>query len=160
MVDAQADAQPEAFGKAISYFRNRCHFAIACGELWGKISFEHSLSMLSRIAEQAVDSTASYLVRSAGLTDSRWIILALGKLSAEELNYSSDLDLICLFDMHPHADDAGDSCQPVYPPDKRAGIIAVDQHRIWGRLADRFTAPPCPKCYGDLPVRASGYQLL
>lgn len=109
VVDAQAGAQPEAFGKAISYFRNRCHFAIACGELWGKISFEHSLSMLSRIAEQAVDSTAAYLVRSAGLTDSQWIILALGKLGAEELNYSSDLDLICLFDMHPHADDADDA---------------------------------------------------
>jgi len=110
-VEAQSQSQPDEFGKAISYFRNRCHFAIACGELWGRIPFGQSLSLLSRIAGQAVETTSAYLCSSAGLSDSQWIILALGKLGAEELNYSSDLDLICLFDIdaqhnQKHADDS------------------------------------------------------
>ena len=84
---------------AISYFRNRCHFAIACGDLWGILPFETSLSLLSKVAEQAVQLVSEHLVSEAGLSKSGWIILALGKLGAEELNYSSDLDLICLFDI-------------------------------------------------------------
>ena len=104
-------AQNDDLDKAISYFRNRCHFAIACGDLWGVLAFEQSLSLLSKVAEQAVQVTSDYLVSSAGLKDSQWIILALGKLGAEELNYSSDLDLICLFDTTEMAgqNDAGEA---------------------------------------------------
>ena len=79
-------------------FRNRSHFAIALAEMFSPSSFKDSLRRLSCCAELAVSETLRYLLRPARPETSGWVVLALGKLGAEELNYSSDIDLICLHD--------------------------------------------------------------
>jgi [glutamine synthetase] adenylyltransferase / [glutamine synthetase]-adenylyl-L-tyrosine phosphorylase len=87
--------------------RSEVALLVALADLAGAWSIEQSALQLSRFAELAIDlalrtAMAPLLARgtfngtdydSCGLT-----CLALGKLGAGELNYSSDVDLIFLFD--------------------------------------------------------------
>ena len=90
----QTDSERE---QALRHWRNRSHFAIALSELWGHDDITASYQRLSLIAEQAVKGCVEHLL-SASPTGSGWVILALGKLGAGELNFSSDIDLIILHD--------------------------------------------------------------
>jgi glutamate-ammonia-ligase adenylyltransferase len=78
------------------------------GNVWDVVA---TTEALSRFAEAAVSSAAAFLLRrehdsgAIRLADtgdpargSGWILLGMGKLGAGELNYSSDIDLIVLFD--------------------------------------------------------------
>ena len=84
---------------------------VALADLAGAWSTERAMEALSVFAEMALDAAAATALRAehnAGKItladaddpqrDSGWIILAMGKLGAGELNYSSDVDLIVLFD--------------------------------------------------------------
>ena len=85
--------------RAIRKYKNKSHYVISMSELLGLMSIEESCKSLSLVAEQAIQQSASYLLKQVGIqtTDrSGWTILAMGKLGSEELNYSSDLDLISL----------------------------------------------------------------
>lgn len=81
---------------AVRLFRNRCHLTIAISELWGAMSLERSCQALSKCAQLGVYGSVDYLLNGASQIDCGWVILALGKLGAGELNYSSDIDLIVL----------------------------------------------------------------
>ncbi len=89
------------------------HFLIALCDLAGVLGGEKTTWLVSRLAIAAVQATIRFLLRDAASSDkitlknpgipeegSGWIILAMGKLGAYELNYSSDIDLIVLFDPH------------------------------------------------------------
>jgi glutamate-ammonia-ligase adenylyltransferase len=95
------------------------------GGVWDVIAVTEALS---RFAETAVASAANFLLGEAhGAGDlilpdparpaegSGWIILAMGKFGAGELNYSSDIDLIVLYD------EEGASL----PPEKDPGRLFV-----------------------------------
>ena len=85
--------------RAIRIYKNQSNFVISMSELLGLMSIEESCRILSLVAEQAIVQTTSYLLRQAGMKSTvrcGWTILAMGKLGAGELNYSSDLDLISL----------------------------------------------------------------
>ena len=95
--------------RAIRHFRGRVSFAAALGDIAGLTEMDTQFKWLSDTATCAVQETAHFLMRQAarrGLTqppqDSLsgcgWIIFAVGKLGAEELNYSSDIDLIIMHD--------------------------------------------------------------
>ena len=86
----------KSFMEAARLFRNRCHLAIACAELWEHISTETACIYLSDCAQNGVRGAVSYLLNGVPEADCGWTILALGKLGARELNYSSDIDLIAL----------------------------------------------------------------
>lgn len=99
----------DAAMKAIRQFRGRVSFAAALGDITGQTSMEMQLQWLSNAATCATGETVHYLMRHAAerglasppqddLSGSGWIIFAVGKLGAEELNYSSDIDLIILHD--------------------------------------------------------------
>jgi glutamate-ammonia-ligase adenylyltransferase len=94
LIHNQTDSDCE---RALRHWRNRSHFAIALSELWGHDDITTSYQRLSLVAEQAVRSCVEHLL-SAPSTGSGWVILALGKLGAGELNFSSDIDLIILHD--------------------------------------------------------------
>ena len=84
-------------------FRGQTSLNAAFGELTGQISIEASWALLTRAAEQGLQSAVSWLLAEAvaknQLTEARgFVVLGLGKLGAAELNYSSDIDLICLHD--------------------------------------------------------------
>ena len=83
----------------------------AVAELVGAWSLERQMAALSRFGEAALGATLRHLLRQAeskGIIalpsaaeperDSGLIVLGMGKLGGRELNYSSDIDLILLYD--------------------------------------------------------------
>lgn len=95
--------------RAIRQFRGRISFAAALGDIAGLTRMDAQFTWLSSAATCAVEETAHFLMRQAArrgvakppqddLSGCGWIIFAVGKLGAEELNYSSDIDLIIMHD--------------------------------------------------------------
>jgi glutamate-ammonia-ligase adenylyltransferase len=91
--------------------RRRVALVAALAELAGVWSLEQQTAALSRFAEAALGAALRHLLREAArkgliaLTnadqpeqDSGLIVLGIGKLGGFELNYSSDIDLIILYD--------------------------------------------------------------
>jgi len=90
------------------------HLLIALADLAGAFSVDETTGWLSRFAETSLGAAAAWILRDAhnagklALSDpaepekgSGWFFLSMGKLGAHELNYSSDIDLIVLFDPDP-----------------------------------------------------------
>ena len=91
--------------------RREAAVTIAMADLGGLWPLERITAALSRFADSAVDTALAHLLRGLAADgaialgddrhpgrDSGLAILALGKLGAEELNYSSDIDIMVLFD--------------------------------------------------------------
>ena len=84
--------------------KRRCALTIALADLGGLWSLEQITNALSRLAEATLDLAVHAAVAiSADLpADARltrgYFLFGMGKLGAGELNYSSDIDLIALFD--------------------------------------------------------------
>jgi [glutamine synthetase] adenylyltransferase / [glutamine synthetase]-adenylyl-L-tyrosine phosphorylase len=100
---------PERSAVAALLRRTRAEVAllVALADLAGAWSIEESASALTRFAETAIDlalrtAMVPMLARDAFNVNTYeacgFTCLALGKLGAGELNYSSDVDLIFLFD--------------------------------------------------------------
>ena len=96
---------------ALRVARRRAALLIAIADIAGLWSVEEVTRGLSAFAEAALDTTVRHLLASAAaegeiaLADdadpargSGFIVLGMGKLGAFELNYSSDVDLILLYD--------------------------------------------------------------
>ncbi|HXH00391.1 MAG TPA: bifunctional [glutamine synthetase] adenylyltransferase/[glutamine synthetase]-adenylyl-L-tyrosine phosphorylase [Sphingomicrobium sp.] len=86
-----------------SRLRRRRHalaLAVALGDLAGELSLEEVTAHLSRFADQAIDEALGSAIaeRMPDAPAGGLAVLALGKLGSSELNYSSDVDLILLFD--------------------------------------------------------------
>jgi len=107
---AQADSD-DAVMTAVRRFRARSHFAIALAELWGLADIEQSCRDLSECAQRAVALTVDYLLRNCPPERRGWVLLAMGKLGAGELNYSSDIDLIAL---HHLPDEVAEDIEQAY----------------------------------------------
>jgi glutamate-ammonia-ligase adenylyltransferase len=101
------------------------HFLIALDDLAGIAGPELSVRRLSVLADACVNAAIDFLLRDAHASGklrlpdadrpgegSGWIVLAMGKHGACELNFSSDIDLVVFFDpeapavLHPY--DAAD----------------------------------------------------
>ncbi len=74
--------------------------AVALGDLAGELSFEQATRLLSDFADSSIERALETALKErvpdadvSGIT-----VLALGKLGSRELNYSSDVDLLILFD--------------------------------------------------------------
>ncbi|MEL7029606.1 MAG: bifunctional [glutamine synthetase] adenylyltransferase/[glutamine synthetase]-adenylyl-L-tyrosine phosphorylase, partial [Pseudomonadota bacterium] len=72
-------------------------------DLAGVWDVEAVTAALTRFADAAVETALGWLMREAGASDdglagSGYVLIAMGKYGAFELNYSSDIDLIALFD--------------------------------------------------------------
>ena len=93
--------------------RARAEMALLLGlaDLGGVLAVDDVTARLTAFADAALGAAASFLLgaaadagtirladRSDPCRDSGWIILGMGKYGAGELNYSSDIDLIVLFD--------------------------------------------------------------
>ena len=91
--------------------RRRAALAIAVGDLAGSWSLEQVTGALSELADTALDLALRHLLRETAaqgrielahpddpVRDSGLFVLGMGKLGARELNYSSDIDLILLYD--------------------------------------------------------------
>ncbi len=100
-----------ALMSALRLAKAEAHFLIAIADLAGIYGGEKTTSRVSRLAIAATKAAIRFLLLDADRSGklavkdrmqpdigSGWIILGMGKLGAGELNYSSDIDLIVLFD--------------------------------------------------------------
>ena len=80
--------------------RTALALAIALGDLAGELSLEAVTGTLSDFADEAISRALAEAIveRVADAPDDGFAVIALGKLGSHELNYSSDVDLILLFD--------------------------------------------------------------
>ena len=98
---------------ALRRLRGRCALCVALADMADMADVETQMAWLSDAAEAAIRSAVTFLFRQAdgrgrfgeadaearaGRAGCGWMVLALGKLGARELNYSSDVDLILLHD--------------------------------------------------------------
>ena len=87
-------------GAALRQRRRALAMAVALGDLAGELSLEEVTTALSRFADDALDLAVATAIteRVPDAEPQGLAVLALGKLGSGELNYSSDIDLILLFD--------------------------------------------------------------
>ena len=108
--DLQSVSLPE-LGSALRRAKGKVALFTALSDLGGVWTLEQVTGALTDFADLAVDLAAKALVRQQiergklpglGADDAAsaggYFALAMGKMGAHELNYSSDIDLICLFD--------------------------------------------------------------
>ena len=99
---ARADVMAE-----LRIAKRRAALTVAICDIAGLWPLEQVTAALSDFAEAALDLAVRHLLWSAAAegelgralaAESGFIVLGMGKLGARELNYSSDIDLILLFD--------------------------------------------------------------
>lgn len=96
---------------ALRQTKSRAALLIALADLGGAWDLRETTGALSRLAERSIAAAAQWLLAEAvrrkrlpGIgqddlpTGAGYSVIAMGKLGAGELNFSSDIDLICLFD--------------------------------------------------------------
>ena len=87
-------------GETLRHQRRALALAVALGDLSGELGLERLTEALSDFADGAIDAALAAAIeeRAPGAGTKGFTVLALGKLGSRELNYSSDVDLILLFD--------------------------------------------------------------
>jgi len=87
-------------GPVLRRRRRALALAVALGDLAGELPLEKVTAALSDFADASLDAAIAQAIveRVPGAEPRGLAALALGKLGSRELNYSSDIDLILLFD--------------------------------------------------------------
>ncbi|MCR9079618.1 MAG: bifunctional [glutamine synthetase] adenylyltransferase/[glutamine synthetase]-adenylyl-L-tyrosine phosphorylase [Hyphomonadaceae bacterium] len=78
--------------------KKQAHLAIAAGDLSGRYSLPQTTRHITEFADAALDAALTASVRRRELTVDGLFAVALGKMGAFELNYSSDIDIAVFFD--------------------------------------------------------------
>jgi glutamate-ammonia-ligase adenylyltransferase len=111
---AAADDEDEAM-RLLRRMRQEAALLIGLADIGGVWPIMRVTEALTRLADTAVASAVRYLLKDAAARgklrldpgrpepDCGLIVLAMGKMGAFELNYSSDIDLIVLFDHEAEA---------------------------------------------------------
>ncbi|APX88471.1 glutamine-synthetase adenylyltransferase [Brevirhabdus pacifica] len=139
LMDGFAGLEGAGTAEGLRRLKGRMAVLVALADLGGIWDLEQVTGTLTEFADRAVQvaidhflaaeirrgklpgMTEDDLTTSAGL-----LVLAMGKMGAGELNYSSDIDLICLFDESRYGAEAGEA---------RAVLIRVVR-RMAGMLSD------------------------
>lgn len=122
----------QALSDSLRTAKRRSALLAGLADLGGIWSLEQVTGALTDLADHAIQASLDHLIAaeiargklpgcsaedSAGL-----VVLAMGKMGARELNYSSDIDLIVLFDETRH--------DPENYGEVRAGFIRVTQRMV------------------------------
>jgi glutamate-ammonia-ligase adenylyltransferase len=107
---ARAPSQPEAMA-ALRHAKAKAALLIAVADLSGRWTVDEVTEALTRFADAALSGAVNWLLAEAATAGrghlanpqnpadaSGYTVLAMGKHGASELNYSSDIDLIVLYD--------------------------------------------------------------
>ena len=97
--------------KMLRQAKQRVALLTALADLGGIWPTMQVTAALTRFADMALDHTTKHLIAAeiargklpATPADAGYVVFAMGKMGAGELNYSSDIDLICMFDETQHA---------------------------------------------------------
>ena len=97
--------------------------AVALGDLSGELSLEQVTRMLSDFADSAIDRAVRAAIgeRVPDAEPGGFAVIAMGKLGSHELNYSSDVDLLMLFE--PQALPRRSRDDPGTPPEAYRGRL-------------------------------------
>ncbi len=111
VLDAARALPPDGLGAGLRQAKRRVALLVGLADLGGLWSLDEVTDALTRFADLAVGLGVEALVRAelergripgagpeAAGDGAGMVVLAMGKMGAFELNYSSDIDLICLFD--------------------------------------------------------------
>ncbi|WP_208441455.1 bifunctional [glutamine synthetase] adenylyltransferase/[glutamine synthetase]-adenylyl-L-tyrosine phosphorylase [Bartonella raoultii] len=123
LIDKSESIHETALMVALRRKKREAHVLIALADLSGVFTYEVSCIWLTRLGEAVLGVALRFLLREAHdhgkITlssrkdpekDCGLIVLGMGKLGAEELNYSSDIDLIVFIDeMSPHIGNVSES---------------------------------------------------
>ena len=99
-IAASLAIEAEELGAELRRRRTALALAVALGDLAGELDLEGVTTALSDFADKAIDRALAGAIaeRAPGAGTEGFAVLALGKLGSRELNYSSDVDLILIFD--------------------------------------------------------------
>ncbi|GAB4261515.1 MAG: [glutamate--ammonia-ligase] adenylyltransferase [Pararhodobacter sp.] len=130
---------PAATGSALRQAKRRVALLVALVDLGGVWPLEAVTGALTRLADTAVQrALATHLaeeIRRNKLPGARpgdeetgagMVAFAMGKMGAGELNYSSDIDLICLFDATRFGDDWHEARQVFIRVTRKAAAMLND----------------------------------
>ncbi|MEZ5894335.1 MAG: bifunctional [glutamine synthetase] adenylyltransferase/[glutamine synthetase]-adenylyl-L-tyrosine phosphorylase [Parvularculaceae bacterium] len=96
---APLEPDPDAQMRILRAAKEQAALVIALADLGGAYDVMQAASALSHFADAAVEGALGAAAARAGLEGAKGVaVLAMGKQGAFELNYSSDIDLIVLFD--------------------------------------------------------------
>ena len=138
--------------------KRRAALLVGLADIAGLWPLERVTGALSDFADLAIDAATAHLLREAAaaggfrLRDTAdpcrncgFIIIGMGKLGARELNYSSDVDLIALYDRDRISTDAPDALQKVFVRLVRSLVKILDERTAEGYvLRTDFRLRPDP----------------
>ncbi len=132
---AEWATKPEAMA-ALRKARQNVALSLALADLGRALPLEAVTGSLTAFADAALAAALKFLLQEAARSGA-WLrgnaacgffVLAMGKYGAHELNYSSDIDLIALFD--PHAPGPAEGVEPsVFWIKIVRGLVALLQER-------------------------------
>ncbi len=99
----------------------------ALADLAGVWPLERVTAALSAFADAALDASIAAALAERGAANAGFVAIALGKLGSHELNYSSDVDLILLYDP---------TVIPIRPREDHADAAVRIARRVVALMAD------------------------
>ena len=156
--------------KRLRVAKRRASLAIGMADVASVWPLERVTGALSDIASATLDAVCAHLLRALhdrgklALPDpqtpvqgSGLIILGMGKLGAGELNYSSDVDIIVLFDEDVASDPGGDGLQQIFARLARNLVTIMDERTADGYVfrTDLRLRPDPGSTAAALSVRAA-----
>ncbi len=133
---ALGEVSPDGLATALRVAKTRTALLVALADCGGVWPLATVTGVLTRLADRAVDVGLAALLAAeirrgklpgAAPEDAGMVVLAMGKMGAGELNYSSDIDLICLFD---------ETRYPGAVAEARAAFVRVTR-KLCALLSDR-----------------------
>ncbi len=141
--DMASAADDDEAMRLLRRMKSEAALLIALADIGGVWDVVRVTRALTEVADTAIGTAVDYLLRGAARdgklappdparpgVGSGYVVLAMGKMGAHELNYSSDIDLIVLYD--PAA--------PALPPGIEAGQLYIRLTRNLIRLLQQRTA--------------------
>ena len=156
--------------KRLRVAKRRASLAIGMADIAAVWPLERVTGALSDIASVTLSAVCTHLLRNLhdrgklALPDpdvpeqgSGLIILGMGKLGAGELNYSSDVDIIVLFDEEIASDPSGDGLQQIFARLARNLVTIMDERTADGYVfrTDLRLRPDPASTAAALSVRAA-----
>lgn len=112
--------------------KRQAHLLLSGADLSGAWSLDQVTGAMSRFADAAASSALAFSANAFGLTLDGLFLIALGKMGAGELNYSSDIDIAAFYD--PDVFAGG----PRGPKDTAARIIRLMTRLLEERTGDGY----------------------
>ncbi len=94
---------PEEQLNALHRYHRRELLRIGAADLFGLQDLPNVTDQISRLADHIVSACLKVSARQTRTVPDGFVVLGMGKLGGQELNYSSDIDLVFLVDGNPSA---------------------------------------------------------